>query len=158
MLLKTVNYRGGVVCLGIPSDWLEEYEDAGGGTFYKPGRETGTLRVNVTTGEGPPEKLLTVDNLAELLMSASESHGASPVHFGENAVIFRYDMLGEERGHSLATRCWGILQALPPRTSVTSCSRTLYSPINSPTLSASRRWTFWTVRLPPHSFRLGVAG
>jgi hypothetical protein len=115
MLLKTVNYRGGVVCFRNPSDWLEEYEDAGGGTFYKPGRETGTLRVNVTTGEGPPEKLLTVDNLAELLMSASESHGASPVHFGENAVIFRYDMLGEERGHSPATRCWGILQALPPK-------------------------------------------
>jgi hypothetical protein len=111
--LKTINYRGGVIRFRIPSDWLEEYEDAGGGTFYKPGEETGTLRVNVTTGEGPPEKLLTVDNLAEL--TASGSYGATPVHFGQNAILLRYDMPGEERGHSLTIRCWGILQVLPPK-------------------------------------------
>jgi hypothetical protein len=113
--LKTINYRGGVIRFRIPSDWLEEYEDAGGGTFYKPGVETGTLRVNVITGEGPPEKLRTVDDLAGLLTSPSESYGATPIQFGENAVIFRYDMPGEERGQSLTIRCWGILQALPPK-------------------------------------------
>jgi hypothetical protein len=112
---KTINYRGGVVRFRIPSDWLEEYEDAGGGTFYKPGEKTGTLRVNVTTGEGTPEKLLTVDNLAELLTSAPENYGATPTRVGENAVIYRYEMPGEERGQSLTIRCWGILQALPPK-------------------------------------------
>ena len=111
--IKTINYRGGVIRFRIPSDWVEEYEDAGGGTFYKPGEEAGTLRVNVITGEGPPEKLLTVDNLAEL--TASVSYGATPVRFGQNAVLFRYDMPGEERGHSLTIRCWGILQVLPPK-------------------------------------------
>jgi hypothetical protein len=111
--LKMINYRGGVIRFRIPSDWLEEYEDAGGGTFYRPGGETGTLRVNVTTGEGPPEKLLTVDDVAKL--TASVSFGATPVHFGENAVLLRYDMPEKERGRSLTIRCWGILQVLPPK-------------------------------------------
>jgi hypothetical protein len=43
--LKTINYRGGVVRFRIPADWTEEYEDVGGGTFYKPGKNTGTLRL-----------------------------------------------------------------------------------------------------------------
>ena len=47
MLLKTINYRGGIIRFQIPNDWVEEYEDVGGGTFYKPGDDTGTLRVNV---------------------------------------------------------------------------------------------------------------
>ncbi|HMI53316.1 MAG TPA: hypothetical protein VK525_17510 [Candidatus Saccharimonadales bacterium] len=38
--LKTINYRGGVVRFRIPADWVEEYEEAGGGTFYKPGDNT----------------------------------------------------------------------------------------------------------------------
>jgi hypothetical protein len=67
--LKTINYRGGVIRFRIPSDWLEEYEDAGGATFHKPGEETGTLRVNVITGEGPPEKLLSADTLGEVFAS-----------------------------------------------------------------------------------------
>jgi hypothetical protein len=111
--LKTINYRGGVVRFRILSDWLEEYEDEGGGAFCKPGEESGTLRVNVTTGEGPNEKLLTVDDLAEL--TASVSHGAPPVHFGQSAVLLRYDMPEKERGRSLTIRCWGIVQVLPPK-------------------------------------------
>ena len=41
--VKTINYRGGVVRFRVPADWQEEYEDAGGGTFYAPGDDTGTL-------------------------------------------------------------------------------------------------------------------
>ena len=111
MLLKTINYRGGIITFQIPNDWVEEYEDVGGGTFYKPGDETGTLRVNVMTGEGPPDKPVTVSGLAELLTSASTGRGAAPIGLGENAVMMRYDMAAEERGQPLMIRCWRILQA-----------------------------------------------
>src|ERR1700747_2081414 len=36
MLLKTINYRGGIIRFQIPNDWVEEYEDGGGGGLYKP--------------------------------------------------------------------------------------------------------------------------
>ena len=39
--LKTINYRGGVVRFRIPASWNEEYEEAGGGTFYAPGDDSG---------------------------------------------------------------------------------------------------------------------
>ena len=32
---------------------------------------------------------------------------------GENAVIIRYDISGEDRGHSLKIRVWRVYQALP---------------------------------------------
>jgi hypothetical protein len=113
--LKTINYRGGVISFRIPRDWVEEYEDSGGGTFYKSGGDTGTLRVNVITGEAPPGKPVIVDDLAQLLMADLESYGATLVQFGESAVMFRYDMPGLERGQPLTIRCWGVLQALPPK-------------------------------------------
>ena len=115
MTLKTINYRGGILRFRIPSDWVEEYEDGGGGMFYEPGDETGTLRVNVITAEGPPDQPVALDRLFELLSSASTSRGATPTGLGENAVMIRYDMAGEERGRALAIRCWQILQALPPK-------------------------------------------
>jgi hypothetical protein len=115
MLLKTINYRGGVIRFRIPSDWSEEYEDDGGGTFYKPGDQTGTLRVNITTGEGPPGKPVTVDSLAKV-GNDSVKYSVTPMPLGANAVMIRYDMPGEERGHPLMIRCWRIFQALPPKT------------------------------------------
>jgi hypothetical protein len=115
MLFKTINYRGGVLRFRIPSDWVEEYEDSGGGTFYEPGDDAGTLRVNVTTLEGPPGRNPTVDRLVEQFASAPEFFGATPVHLGEDAIIFRYDMPGEERGRTITVHCWSILQVVAPR-------------------------------------------
>jgi hypothetical protein len=45
--LKTIKYRGGIARFQIPESWVEEYEPKGGGTFYEPGDDTGTLRINV---------------------------------------------------------------------------------------------------------------
>jgi hypothetical protein len=113
-MLKTINYRGGVIRFRIPSNWSGEYEEAGGGTFYKPGDQTGTLRVNVITGEGPPGKVVTVDRLTELLRDDCKKHGVDSIPLGDSAVMIRFDMPGEERGQPLKNRCWRIFQALPP--------------------------------------------
>ncbi|NLD37865.1 MAG: hypothetical protein GX654_13440 [Desulfatiglans sp.] len=51
--LKEINYRGGVVKFNIPSNWVEEYEETGGGTFYEDAPNTGTLRLNIITMQAP---------------------------------------------------------------------------------------------------------
>ena len=112
--LKTIDYRGGVVRFRIPADWVEEYEDAGGRTFYKPGDNTGTLRLNVLSGTTPPGKLATAAYLAEQLPGDAAKYGVATIPLGESAVMVRYNMPGEERGQPLKIRSWRIFQALPP--------------------------------------------
>jgi hypothetical protein len=112
--LKTINYRRGVVRFRIPADWSEEYEDEGGGTFYKPGDNTGTLRLNVLSGTTPPGKLVTPDYLAKQLAGDAVKYGVAVIPLGHSALMLRYDMPGYDRGRSLKIRCWRIFQALPP--------------------------------------------
>ena len=113
--LKTINYRGGVVRFRIPSEWVEEYEEAGGGTFYKPGdNDGGTLRLEIISASAQPDKLVTVESLTDLFASDSAKYGVTPHPLGDSALILRYDMPQEERGRSLMIRVWRIFQALPP--------------------------------------------
>lgn len=49
MELKTIVYRGGVVTFRVPMDWIEEYGERGGGTFYRDTPQAGILRLYVTT-------------------------------------------------------------------------------------------------------------
>src|SRR5262245_49372554 len=65
--LKVINYRGSVVRFRIPAGWNEEYEEDGGGTFYLPGDESGTLRLNVLTLEGPEKQRQLPEAAAKIL-------------------------------------------------------------------------------------------
>jgi hypothetical protein len=113
--LKTINYRGGVVRFRIPTDWVEEYEQAGGGTFYKPGdNDGGTLRLEMILAVARPGKPVTAEFIAELFAADSAKYGVAPRPLGESTVMLRYDMPAEDRGRSLMIRVWRILQALPP--------------------------------------------
>ena len=47
--MKTIQYRGGLISFNIPKNWVEEYVESGGGTFYEDIPTSGTLRVNVMT-------------------------------------------------------------------------------------------------------------
>lgn len=53
--MKLINYRGGIAKFCLPSSWIEEYEPAGGGTFYENKPDTGTLRINVMEFDKPPD-------------------------------------------------------------------------------------------------------
>jgi hypothetical protein len=53
--MKQIDYRGGIVRFLIPESWVEEYEDAGGGTFYEDRPGCGTLRLNVITAKKPAD-------------------------------------------------------------------------------------------------------
>ena len=112
--LKTINYRGGIVRFRIPTDWAEEYEDTGGGTFYKYGDDTGTLRLNVLTFRAPPDKPVSAQTAAEILVSESRKHRVPVVPLRGGAAMIRLDAPAEENGQQLMIRYWRIAQALPP--------------------------------------------
>lgn len=112
--LKTIVYRGGVVRFRIPADWQEEYEPAGGGTFYAPGDDTGTLRLNVTTFGAPAGKALGVDDAEGFLSPFAKKHGVPLQPIRPGTVVIRYDQPAKERGHSLVTRYWQVAQVVPP--------------------------------------------
>jgi hypothetical protein len=73
--LKPITYRGGIVRFEIPSDWIEEFETSGGGTFYENRPDSGTLRLNVlsfSSKNTPSEEMarsVFKDNPTEVLPS-----------------------------------------------------------------------------------------
>ena len=111
--LKTIVYRGGVVRFRVPADWQEEYEPAGGGTFYAPGDETGTLRLNVTTFGVPPGRTLS-DDAEGFLAPFASKYGVSVQTLRPGVAMIRYDLPAEDRRQALMIRYWQIAQVIPP--------------------------------------------
>lgn len=59
--MKKINYRGGLISFDIPENWIEEFEETGGGAFYEDSPNSGTLRVNVLTIENNEENANPLD-------------------------------------------------------------------------------------------------
>jgi hypothetical protein len=112
--LKTIVYRGGVVRFRIPADWEEEYESAGGGTFYAPGDETGTLRLNLTTFCAPQGKILSAGDAVGFLSTSASEYGVSVQTLRPGIAMIRYDLPSKDRGHALMIRYWQIAQVVAP--------------------------------------------
>jgi hypothetical protein len=49
--LQTIIYRGGVVEFSVPRQWTAQYGDEGGGIFWDPQFDGGTLRLDLLTFE-----------------------------------------------------------------------------------------------------------
>ena len=47
--LQTIVHRGGVVEFSLPAAWSTQYGDQGGGTFWNPNADGGTLRLDLLT-------------------------------------------------------------------------------------------------------------
>jgi hypothetical protein len=114
LLLKTIVYRGGVVRFRIPAHWKEEYGAAGGGTFYEPGDDTGTLRLSTMILRAPTGKSVTAATAAEELADQAQKFGTRVEPLREGIAVVRYDKPATEAGHALVIRFWRIAQALPP--------------------------------------------
>jgi hypothetical protein len=112
--LKTINYRGGVIRFRIPASWNEEYEKAGGGTFYAPGDKSGTLRLNVLTFQAPPDKPVDSSTARQVLALEAEKHGVEVTPLMHGVAMVRFDEPTEENGEALNIRYWQIAQVLPP--------------------------------------------
>jgi hypothetical protein len=52
---KTIECGGGLVSFRLPQDWMEEYEESGGGTFFAPEDDSVVLRLDVFSMRSPRE-------------------------------------------------------------------------------------------------------
>jgi hypothetical protein len=109
--MKEINYRGGIVCFRLPETWREEYEDAGGGTFYveKPG--SGTLRLNVIDSKKPAD---APDAKSALLafMDRTRPADSSLRIVGNGNILCRYTKPATEDGEELVMHYWEIGNAV----------------------------------------------
>lgn len=110
--MKTIDYRNGLVRFRIPTQWIEEYEDGGGSTFYADDPDSPTLRLNVLTFQSPRP----VDEItpSELLSSRAEKIHQSIVQLDTGNAVIAYNQSSEEDGHALLIFYWELANAVPP--------------------------------------------
>lgn len=110
--MKTINYRGGLVRFRIPAQWIEEYEDDGGGTFFADDPDSPTLRLNVVTFRA--SRLVDENTPSELLNSRAEKTGQSIALLDTGNSVIAYNQRSEEDGHNLLIFYWELANAVPP--------------------------------------------
>lgn len=110
--MKTISYRGGVLQFRIPSQWVEEYEDAGGGTFYADHPDSPTLRLNILTFETP--RPVDENTPAELLRSRAKRTGHEILQLVTGNALIRYVKSAQENDESLRIFYWELANAVPP--------------------------------------------
>jgi len=103
--MKTISYRGGIVRFSVPSNWVEEYEPEGGGTFYEDRPDSGTLRLNVLSFESPKPA-------AEMASSAFKQ---DPTEMLSSGFLMRRSIKSAvESGEALSVHRWEIAVPVPP--------------------------------------------
>ena len=110
--LKTIQYRGGTARFQIPASWVEEYEPQGGGTFYEPGDDTGTLRINVLGFDWKADSRASAPTAFDLLTCTRSVDEVEVLPSG--AAIARYVTHAEESGEHLRIHNWQIGVCVPP--------------------------------------------
>lgn len=110
MASKKIHYRGGLVVFSIPKTWVEEYEPEGGGTFYQPGQNTGTLRLNVITATRPSSS----GSLSGKQVLSSIGYPESEILSNGNA-ISKGIRRGTERGTPITIFWWHLVNVVSPQ-------------------------------------------
>jgi hypothetical protein len=110
--LKTIKYRGGIANFQIPTSWIEEYEQQGGGTFYEKGEDTGTLRVRVMDFERAADKVDTGQTAYEVFTTLKDFGEVERLPSG-NAIAHSV-LTAIEAGVDLRLHTWHIGVSLTP--------------------------------------------
>ena len=110
--MKEISYRGGLVSFSIPEQWLEEYEEEGGGTFYDNSPHSGTLRLNVITFKSN-EKPKKIDSDLEVKTTAHKHNGVAVI-LDEGNAYARYDKNSSESGQNITIGYWNVYNPVPP--------------------------------------------
>lgn len=110
--MKMINYRG-LVRFRIPEDWVEEYEDVGGGTFYLDEDDTPTLRLNVLTFESP--KPFDTDQAPQFLQAAAKERSLSIDELASGCSMIAYQEERIDQGEPIFMNYWQLCRVVPPR-------------------------------------------
>ena len=149
--LKLVSYRGGIAAFEVPDSWVEEYEPKGGGTFYEPRDDSGTLRVNVLGFESETE---TAPRMARSALKDANAQSAQ-------GFPLRYEV-GEARedGERLEIHRWHVaIPVLPHSIRMAIFSYTiLFGQQSEPRIAEELRTVDTSIRRAIFSVEQGVAG
>jgi len=121
MKMKEIDYRGGLVRFSIPGDWEEEYDPDGGGTFYEPGDDTGTLILNVLS-------FLTKDDVAPnhplpIFEKRKVNCNGKVETLSEDRYLLKYQKDDEEEGNELLIFYWEVAKMVSAR----DCNNAVFS-------------------------------
>lgn len=131
MNTKQIRYRGGLVVFSIPSSWQEECEAEGGGTFYEPGDDTGTLRLNVITAQ-PPHP---ITDAREILMAVGGVSGSALENGNALAAGLSHNT---EAGTPISVFWWRVASiCTPEKVRVASFTYTVLSGLENSTRTQS---------------------
>lgn len=149
---KTISYRGGIVTFSIPHGWLEEYEAAGGATFYEDRPDSGTLRLNVLSFDAKDSDATQM----ALKVFPANSYELLPNGFP----LRRYVKDGREDGERLRIYRWEVAVPVPPRSArlLMFAHTVLASQENTPRTKAELSFIDQSVRQAIYSQAVGVAG
>lgn len=110
--LKEINYRGGIVKFKIPVNWVEKYEEDGGGMFYEDAPNTGTLRLNVLTVKAPVDSKGNLSAEALSIVSGSEPNNIEILSNGN--ALSRSIERTKEQGQKITLYWWFVANTIPP--------------------------------------------
>ena len=106
---RKINYRGGLAVFALPGTWIEEYEPEGGGVFYAPGDDTGTLRLDVITAKSP-NPVTSADSAAVLLKTGDSNVESLPT----GAAIAKHVSREVDRGTPITIYWWSVASVVEP--------------------------------------------
>ncbi len=104
--LKEINYRGVFLSFRVPFDWVEEYGEKSGGTFYEDAPDAGTLRLSVVlfkTENKPDAEQL--ENFLRLRPEA-KTKGAQISRESNGNVVLQFIQKTQESGDEVSIVWW----------------------------------------------------
>src|SRR5215469_14325587 len=104
--MKQIAYRGGIAQFCVPSSWVEEYEPAGGGTFFEDKAGTGTLRVNVMDLDRSSDDPSLAETASRLISEIAKTDSVRSLPNG--VLIARSTQTATEQGEQLLLYIWHV--------------------------------------------------
>ncbi|MDC6384618.1 hypothetical protein D2V93_02245 [Flagellimonas taeanensis] len=106
---KLITYRG-ILSFEIPKNWIEEYDDNDGGTFYKNSPKSGTLRVKIISIKVPESS--NIVNTADVLNDLTLNKGSKTMVLpNKNAYKMFYEEATDD-GLDITIYYWSLVQSI----------------------------------------------
>jgi hypothetical protein len=109
---KQIVYRGGLVRFSIPTNWVEEYEEAGGGTFYDAA-DSSTLRLNVLSFLCDHD--VSARHPLELLIQRAPTYNGVVEELSGDRFLLKYTVSAQENGEALSIFRWEVVKMVSLR-------------------------------------------
>ncbi|WP_273566381.1 hypothetical protein [Maribacter halichondriae] len=108
---KKIRYRG-ILTFEIPKNWIEEYDDEHGGSFYEDTPLSGTLRLKIMSLNAPSgeNQLEVLDVLSGLNVKESKTISLP----NKNAYKMFYEQTTDS-GHEITIYYWSLAQLIKPK-------------------------------------------